>query len=302
VIINLPAIDIDGIGDISDTLVRTSSLEPSQSIGAISGTVDVDIAGTSEVDGSGSIGIVTAHVTINAERVDLSAIVIDGVGDMFLNLLSRSEIMSVEEVWNTGLTQLGVGSVDSAQNDTSSQATLIRTVWPNFRKQFISDHAWNGCKTTIGLTALPDSDFKDSTRWSYIYSLPSDYIRALTVNGYRNQPGNSENVMWEIEAVANTSGVKSRCLCSNQNNAKLEYVFDVGDANIDLLAPAMKHAMGLALAAFVAPNFGKTANEIALLEQKVKEALLKARGIDGQENSARFFSPSELVESRYRSY
>ena len=70
---------------------------------------------------------------------------------------------------------------------------------------------------------------------------------------------------------------------------------------MDLLAPAMKHAMGLAFGAFVAPNFGKSANEIALLEQKVKENLLKARGIDGQENSARYFSPSELVESRYRS-
>ena len=63
----------------------------------------------------------------------------------------------------------------------------------------------------------------------------------------------------------------------------------------------MKHAMGLALAAFVAPNFGKSANEIAILEGKVKENLLKARGIDGQENSARYFSPTELVESRYRS-
>ena len=147
---------------------------------------------------------------------------------------------------------------------------------------------------------MPNSDFKDTSRWANIFSLPSDYIRALTVNGHRNQPDNSESVMWEIEAVANTSGTKSRCLCTNQSTAKLEYVFDVGD-NVDLLAPAMKHALGLAFGAFVAPNFGKSANEIALLEQKVKEALLKARGIDGQENSARYFSPSELVESRYRS-
>lgn len=208
--------------------------------------------------------------------------------------------MAIEEIWNTGLTQLGVGRVDSATDDNSAQAALLRAVWPNFRKQFISDHAWNGCKTTAQLTALPDSDFKDTTRWSNIFSLPSDYIRALTVNGHRNQPDNSESVMWEIEVVANTSGTKSRCLCTNQSTAKLEYVFDVGDS-VDLLAPAMKHAMGLAFGAFVAPNFGKSANEIALLEQKVKENLLKARGIDGQENSARYFSPSELVESRYRS-
>ena len=302
VTIFLRAIDIDGFGDIADTLVRTSFLTLAESIGSISGTASPGTSSVIDIEESGNIGVVTGNATLNnREFVPLGAIIFDGLGSKFLNLLSRSEIMSVEEVWNTGLTQLGVGRVDSYQNDTSSQASLIRAVWPNFRKQFISDHAWNGCKTTAVLTALPDSDFKDTSRWANIFSLPSDYIRALTVNGHRNQPDNSESVMWEIEAVANTSGVKSRCLCTNQSTARLEYVFDVGDANLDLLAPAMKHAMGLALAAFIAPNFGKSANEIALLEQKVREALLKARGIDGQENSARFFSPSELVESRYRS-
>tara|TARA_X000001388_G_scaffold68158_1_gene55807 strand:- start:2029 stop:3327 length:1299 start_codon:yes stop_codon:yes gene_type:complete len=273
---------------------------------ALTAGVTATAGASGQADGSGAAGessgsgsaTATADATIRVQYV--LQVVIDGVGDIEENLLTRSEIVAIEEIWNTGLTQLGVATVNSATNDTSPQAVLLRSVWPNFRKQFISDHAWNGCKTTASLTAMPDSDFKDTTRWSNIFSLPSDYIRALTVNGHRNQPDNSESVMWEIEAVANTSGVKSRCLCTNQSTAKLEYVFDVGD-NVDLLAPAMKHALGLAFGAFVAPNFGKSANEIALLEQKVKEALLKARGIDGQENSARYFSPSELVESRYRS-
>tara|TARA_Y100000004_G_scaffold30825_1_gene32160 strand:+ start:2670 stop:3452 length:783 start_codon:yes stop_codon:yes gene_type:complete len=252
-----------------------------------------------DLDDQSSFTVTASTANIQA-ATHIIEVVIDGVGDITENLLTRSQIVAVEEIWNTGLTQLGVGRVDSAANDTSSQAALLRAVWPNFRKQFISDHAWNGCKTTAALTALPNSDFKDTTRWANVFSLPSDYIRALTLNGHRNQPDNSESVMWEIEVVANTSGTKSRCLCTNQSTAKLEYVFDVGDS-VDFLAPAMKHAMGLAFGAFVAPNFGKSANEIALLEQKVKENLLKARGIDGQENSARYFSPSELVESRYRS-
>ena len=265
---------------------------------SVAGSISVESTG--QVDGSISVGTISATGSIAVLAITSLEVTIDGVGDIVENLLTRSEIVAIEEIWNTGLTQLGVGRVDSATDDNSAQAALLRAVWPNFRKQFISDHAWNGCKTTAQLTALPDSDFKDTTRWSNIFSLPSDYIRALTVNGHRNQPDNSESVMWEIEVVANTSGTKSRCLCTNQSTAKLEYVFDVGDS-VDLLAPAMKHAMGLAFGAFVAPNFGKSANEIALLEQKVKENLLKARGIDGQENSARYFSPSELVESRYRS-
>ena len=108
------------------------------------------------------------------------------------------------------------------------------------------------------------------------------------------------NVMWEIELVANESGTKSGCIVSNQNTAKLEYVFDVGEANIDLLSAAMKHAMGMGLAAFVAPNFGKNASEVALIEQKYREALLKAKGVDGQESSGKYFSPTELADVRYR--
>jgi len=290
---------------LSASSTATSSTPTAVVAGAVgisisaAGSVSLSSSGT--VEGTISIGLIGGSASVLTATVTSLEVTIDGVGDLAHNLLKRSEIVSVEEIWNIGLTQLGVGRVASADNDNSAQAALLRDVWDNFRQQFISDHAWNGCKTTAALTALPDSDFKDTTRWGNIFSLPSDYIRALTVNGYKNQPDNSETVMWEIEAVANSSGTKSRCLCTNQSSAKLEYVFDVGDTSTDLLSPAMKHAMGLALGAFVAPNFGKSANEITLMEQKVKEALLKAKGVDGQENSARYFSPSSLIESRYRS-
>ena len=214
--------------------------------------------------------------------------------------LKRSEYMAVEDIWNIGLTQLGVGLV-TGQTDGSAQATLIDRVWDDFRQQFISDHAWNGCKTTAVLTALEDSDFQDSTRWQNVFSLPSDYIRALTLNGHANQPKSSEAVQWEIEIVSTkTTAVKTRCLVTNQATAKLEYVFDVGDAYIHLLSPAMRHAAGLGLAAFVGANFGKSASEIQIIEQKYREALLKAKGIDGQESSGKYFAPTELVDVRYR--
>jgi len=242
------------------------------------------------------------------------SVTIDGIGDLDRStnrggvlsqrrnlFLKRSEYMAVEDIWNIGLTQLGVGQV-TGQVDGTAQAKLIDAVWDDFRQQFISDHAWNGCKTTAVLTALVDSDFQDSTRWSNVFSLPSDYIRALALNGHPNQPKSSEEVQWEIEIVANTAAtpVKTRCLVTNQATAKLEYVFDVGDAYIHLLSPAMRHAAGLGLAAFVGANFGKSASEIALIEQKYREALLKAKGIDGQESSGRYFSSTALVDVRYR--
>ena len=242
----------------------------------------------------------------------ISSVTITGIGDLDRSVdrggvlhqrrnmfLKRSEYMAVEDVWNIGLTQLGVGLV-SSQADGSAQAALLEQIWDGYRQQFISDHAWNGCKTTAVLAALEDSDFQDSTRWQNVFTLPDDYIRALTLNGHPNQPKSSESVAWEIEIVANSTGTKSRCLVTNQSTAKLEYVFDVGDAYIHLLSPAMRHAAGLGLAAFVGANFGKSASEIQIIEHKYREALLKAKGIDGQESSGKYFSPTELVDVRYR--
>jgi len=280
------------------TAVQTHTLIFSGTVGASASTASIKSGVIVSLSGVASIPELVAEAYIYAATYILE-VTIDGVGSLSDSLLKRSEYMAVEDIWNVGLSQLGVGLVDG-QVDGSAQAALIDKIWDNFRQQFISDHAWNGCKTTEVLVPLADSNFKDTSRWAYVYTLPSDYIRALTLNGYPNQPKSSESVAWEIEIVANDSGTKSRCLVTNQSSAKLEYVFDVGDANIELLSPAMSHAAGLGLASFVGANFGKSASELALIEQKYREALLKAKGIDGQESSGKYFSPTELVDVRYR--
>ena len=250
------------------------------------------------IDGVGSIGT-TLNSTFEGE------VIIDGIASLSAPLLTEGEVVTVVQIWNVALVELGVGTVGTT-SDGSAQAILLNTVWDGgFRAQFLADHAWNGAKRTIGLTTFKDSSgdavSPSGTRWSNAYDLPEDYLRALTINGLPMQPNGSRGQnQWEIEVVSDgeSSPTLKRCLLSNEGTISLEYVMDLGDVNIGLLSPLVAHAMGLALAAFVATNFGKPPTEQAFIGQRAADALLAAKGVDGQESSPRMFSSTSLLDVR----
>lgn len=230
---------------------------------------------------------------------------IDGVATIGAPLLKGADIVTIEEIWNVALVELGITTVSSS-TDNSPQALLLSNVWNGgFRQQFLADHAFHGAKTTKSLSLFTDSSGNtvkpSGSRWSNAYELPTDYIRALTINGLAMQPNTSmgQNA-WEIEIVSDGATVPTlkRCLLSNEGSVSLEYIMDVGNDNISLLSPLVAHACGLALAAHVATNFGKNPSEQQQLNQKAQDALLAAKGADGQESSPRMFSTTSLLDVR----
>jgi hypothetical protein len=249
------------------------------------------------IDGVGSLGTgLTGTLPGGA--------VIDGIGSISAPLLNEGEAVTVVQIWNVALVELGVGTIGTT-SDGSSQAILLNTVWEGgFRAQFLADHAWNGAKRTIDLETFNDSAgdavAPSGPRWAKAYNLPTDYLRALTINGLPMQPnGGMGQNQWEIEVVSDgaTPPILKRCLLSNEGTISLEYVMDIG-ADIGLLSPLVAHAMGLALAAHVATNFGKPPTEQAYIAQRAADALLAAKGVDGQESSPRMFSSTSLLDVR----
>jgi hypothetical protein len=249
------------------------------------------------IDGFGSIkGPLSAIRNFTA--------IIDAKGSIGANLLLGADIVTITEIWNVALVELGIATV--SENDSSPQAQLLSNVWNGgFRQQFLADHAFHGAKTTKSLSLFTDSSGNavkpSGNRWSNAYELPTDYIRALTINGLAMQPNTSmgQNA-WEIEIVSDGATVPTlkRCLLSNEGSVSLEYIMDIGNSNISLLSPLVAHACGLALAAHVATNFGKNPSEQQQLNQKAQDALLAAKGVDGQESSPRMFSTTSLLDVR----
>ena len=79
----------------------------------------------------------------------------------------------------------------------------------------------------------------------------------------------------------------------------MEYIFDPGNDNIELLGSKTTHALGLAFAHYVARNFGKTPQEIQVLANESRLAITAAKGVDGQEKTQRLRPDMGLLESRY---
>lgn len=238
-----------------------------------------------------------------------AVVTIPGLGGLSFSLLTESEALAVIDIWNTALTSLGVSTITSVTDGTPQQK-LISNVYPLFKQQFLADHVWNGAKKTAILSSLTDNAgavVAPVSRWSYAYTLPTDSLRIWRLNGLENQPnyvGGLAINLWEIECVVTDDGTVNedtrRCLCTDQGSAKIEYVFDVPDSKTDsLLGPLVKHAMGRTLAVYVAQNFGKNSTEIAQLEALAKDALLAAKGVDGQEGTPQIMSTTSLLGVRY---
>jgi hypothetical protein len=206
--------------------------------------------------------------------------------------------MSIESIWNTALVHLGESTVAS-QSETTANATLLNTVWDDFFEEFLTDHSWNGAKTTATLTALVDAasaEVTPPTRWTYAFALPANYLQAIRVNGHAMQP--QTTTLYEIESIL-VDGVYTTALFSNQSDVDLEYIFDIGN-QVTLLKPKVRAACGLLLAARIAPSFGKTEQEIEGLRQRAELALADARAVDGQENTPQFFAETPLLNARRR--
>jgi hypothetical protein len=128
----------------------------------------------------------------------------------------------------------------------------------------------------------------------------------LRINGYERYNATQSHLQnaFEIEVVnyadALATTADARCLLTDESGTiNLEYIFDPGDAGIDLLGAKTTHALGLSFAHYVARNFGKTPQEIVVLSADAKLAIANAKGVDGQENTPRLRPDMNLLESRY---
>jgi hypothetical protein len=257
------------------------------------------------INGSGSLSVSSSRVITGF----LSMTIVEETA-MGLTFLTQEAMLSTTEIWNTALTALGVSLV-SGTSDNSRQGTLLQSVWAPFRKQFLTEHPWAGCKTTQSLSRFTNTDSSnvdpDGTRWNNAFLLPDSsdsrpYLHALYINGYPNTPNSSTGNYWEIEVCENDAGTQKRCLMTNESTVNLQYVFDPGDNGITLLSELTRHAMGLALAYHIAPNFGKPAKERELLRQAAEEAVMKAKGNDGQESTPSLFQNTPLLDARERGW
>ena len=303
---------------ITDTSESGDTLFPIKTItvGLLDTVSGSDLVGSQkdlEIILTDTVSVLDELLAVGPVTKEIIATII-GNGGIDFNLMKEAQAVATIDVWNVALNALGISTLATTEGNNPQQ-TLLSNTFPLFRKQFLSDHLWNGAKKTADLTKLDvnTTDQSVANRWKYVYVLPTDCMRVWRLNGQENKPvhvGGNSNIYtnrWEIEVVTkgttggDTNTGKYRALCTNEDEARIEYVFDVNN-DIDLLGPLTQHAMGLALAAFVATNFGKSASEIAQLEAQSKDAITAAKGVDGQEGTPQIFGDTSLLGVRSIGY
>lgn len=251
------------------------------------------------------ISSVSDTVSTVGPTVQEIEVVISGFAGVVSELLTEVDALAVIDVWNTALNTLGISTLTEVEGSTPQQK-LLSNVFPLFRQQFLSDHMWNGAKKTAKLIKLTTTETENPAlgRWDYAWELPDKALRIWRLNGLENRPkhiGGNANIdinRWEIEIIT-ISSKNYRALLTNESEATIEYIADINDAGVALLGPSTQHAMGMALAVYVATNFGKSASEIAQLDAMAKEAITAAKGIDGQEGTPQMFGNTSLLGVRY---
>jgi len=181
-------------------------------------------------------------------------------------------------VINHAFSELGSPPSQSL-NDNTPQMNKTNLVVDTFVRKFLAEYSWNGATDYATLAKLDLS--KVPGGWDSAFQIPDDCLRVLSVNGDEHDQGSDS---WRIVAGR---------LYTNSDSAEIFYVKHV--TNYEHMSAQTVYAMGLDLAAHLASQFGKGANEVAALQARANDAKDEAKAVDGQESSPQGWGDDELI-------
>ena len=184
--------------------------------------------------------------------------------------------MAVSEVaiCNSALSKIGADRIVSLSDD-SRAAKLCNEQYYKVRDALLRAHPWN---FAIHRDTLAQSSTAPDFGFTYAYTLPSDFIRALEVNG-NDDP-------WEKEGIT---------IVTDAATCELYYIREVAvgyfDSSFDELL-AIKLAYDLCGDLTTSPTLKST------LYEEYKEALREARAFDAQEGYVKQVKTRTFLNSR----
>jgi hypothetical protein len=184
---------------------------------------------------------------------------------------------SVIEIINTGLVRIGAQTIN-ALDEGSVEANNSNAIWTIVRRSTLAAHPWNFAIKEQELAQTTDTPIAE---YSYIYQLPTDYLRMVKVY---------DNPDYKIVG---------RKLYTSANTCKLKYVYDLEDtaawtaAFTDLVA--QKLAFELAYPITKSASLAQTMGTIYV------EKLQSFTATDSQEDIQDAYSPYDqnLIAVRF---
>lgn len=181
-------------------------------------------------------------------------------------------------ICSNALLLMGAQTISSFDED-SDRARLASNLWESTRNDVLRSHPWNCCVKRVALapdTAAPAFD------WDYQFTLPSDYLRLLSVG--------------EAGSEADFK-IESGKLLSDENPCYLRYVWR--NDNPVTWDDMLVHAMTLAMAAAMAYGVTQSASLRDSMLGELEKHMKRARAVDGQDDTPDTLGDTPLLNSRF---
>lgn len=181
------------------------------------------------------------------------------------------------EICNLALTQLGADRITAIDEDAEN-ARKLNAVYDPVLRALLRKYPWNWASKEATLATLAETPV--NTEYTYIYQLPSDYIRMIKT---------------DLDETDDYKILGRKIYC-NESSLIIKYVYYCTDPNeydasfVDVLAARL--ASELAFAISGDKQLAKMADDI------YRDKLREAKTIDGQEETPDELTANEWLDAR----
>jgi hypothetical protein len=181
-------------------------------------------------------------------------------------------------ICSNALLMLGDHPIASLEDNTD-RARLAANLWEPVRDFVLRSHPWNCAIKRVSLApdvAAPAFD------WAYQYTLPEDYMKALSV-GESGMEGEYR--------------IEGRKLLADDNPLLLRYIFK--NTNVGSYDTMLVWALTSCMRAVFAYPISQSGSLEELLTTTLRPLLRQARAVDGQEDTPEQLGDNPLVAARF---
>lgn len=194
---------------------------------------------------------------------------------------------TIAGICNSGLSKIGNNRIISLV-DGSPAANKCAEQYDKMREELLRSHDWNFAATRVKLAQLSTAPIFG---YEYAYSLPSDWLRTITVHPADNR--------WVVitDYATESTAADGKVLMSDEPDVYLRYVRDITDPN--LMDPAFREALAWRMAMELAIPMAKSSALRDRMEVGFDDALVIAKSIDGQDDPQQTLPEGDWVTCRY---
>lgn len=179
--------------------------------------------------------------------------------------------MNSIDICNLALGLVGVDRGIESLSDDSPEARYCSRFYDHIRETMLHDHPWRWATRREILAELSN----DVDGWEYVYSYPSDCLKALAVEDAEHDPA----MLYEHEIRKLDGSVIA--VCCDVYQAYLRYTANVEDAN--LFSPSFVEALAQRLGSRLALSLTGQRDVVQALGQEADRTLARAKMLDASE-------------------